>query len=74
MLRLALRLAVHRELHAYSVCVPSNTSSVQIKASVLMSQDFPLTLEHVTPMLEVMSMQVRVRARHGGVEHVPCLV
>ena len=31
---------------------------VQIKASMWMSQDFPLTLEHVTPMLEVLSMQV----------------
>lgn len=31
----------------------------QIKASMWMSQDFPLTLEHVTPMLEVLSMQVK---------------
>lgn len=31
---------------------------------MLMSQEFPLTLEHVTPMLEVLSMQVS--ERHGS--------
>lgn len=32
----------------------------QIKASMWMCQDFPLSLEHITPMLEVLSMQVCV--------------
>ncbi|CAN0113067.1 unnamed protein product, partial [Ectocarpus fasciculatus] len=36
---------------------PHKRFEKKIKASMWMSQDFPLTLEHVTPMLEVLSMQ-----------------
>ncbi|CAN0025577.1 unnamed protein product, partial [Ectocarpus sp. 12 AP-2014] len=39
---------------------PHKRFEKKIKASMWMSQDFPLTLEHVTPMLEVLSMQDKV--------------
>eukprot|EP00903_Cladosiphon_okamuranus_P008377 g8055.t1 len=39
---------------------PHKRYEKKIKASMWMCQDFPLTLEHVTPMLEVLSMQDKV--------------
>lgn len=34
-----------------------------------MCQDFPLSLEHVTPMLEVLSMQVITYDETGSINH-----
>ncbi|CAM9246680.1 unnamed protein product, partial [Ascophyllum nodosum] len=39
---------------------PHKRFDKKIKASMWMSQEFPLTLEHVTPMLEILSMQDKV--------------
>lgn len=51
----------------------------QIKASMWMCQDFPLTLEHVTPMLEILSMQVSWNVMRdimylGVLDHLSCWI